>query len=134
MATGILGEIASIDYVEADYDPCREWLRLITAVTAILLGLAAVYPIHLGVDCYLDSADEVVDLKQCKNIFNIEFSMSLMVGACVVELVMVMLFFYACRHEFCCVKRKYKRPLIVPCRGCADGPGDQVRVTPIQAP
>lgn len=102
------------DYVEgADYDPCREWLRMITAIVCVACAVGAVYPIHLGVDCYFDNFhDGVVDLTRCKKLFSIEYSLTVLAVAVLVELFMLAVFIYSCRHEFCGVKRRYKTGLL----------------------
>lgn len=102
--------LPELDYVEsADYDPCREWLRMVAAIVFVILGAVAIYPIHLGVECYFDNfQDGVIDLTKCKNLFSIEYSMTVLAVSVGTEIAMIALFFYTCRHEFCGVKRRYK--------------------------
>lgn len=98
---------------EAGYDPCREWLRLITGLVSMVIAIVTVYPIHLGVDCYLDQyKDGDIDLSQCKNLFKIEYSITTLAVSVVLEAFMIFLFIYSCRHEFCGVKRDYKHGLL----------------------
>lgn len=113
-ANSVMLNLGPADYnEEAEYDACREWLRLLAAIASIIMAAVAVYPIHLGVECYLDLNEDVkIDLAQCKNILNIEISMTLLISAAVMEVIMLTLFFYSCRHEFCGVKRKYTSGLL----------------------
>jgi len=104
---------------DSQYDPCREWLMLLIAVVAGVVAIVAGYPIHLGVECYFHNIDiEGATLQQCKNIFNIEISVTLLVSSVIIEILMIALFLFACRHEFCGVKRKYKTSILLckPCR------------------
>ena len=117
------------DYsVDAEYDPCREWLRLLAAFTSLVVGIIAVYPIHLGVDCYMDNFDnEVIDLTQCKNLFNIPYSLTVLGVAVLTEAICLFLFFFSCRHEFCGVKRRYKTGLMC----CPSRPNSRVSPSPV---
>ena len=120
------------DYVEsADYDPCREWLRLMVAFICLGIAAGAIYPIHLGVECFLDNhIDGTLNLSHCEPLFSVEYSLSILVGAVVIELITLFLFFYACRHEFCGVKRRYQTGL---CSG-GDGRPRSPAVHPMRVP
>lgn len=106
--------IGKSDYnAEAEYDSCREWLRLLVAFAAMVLAMGAAYPIKLGIDCYRDnSVDGKVDLTECKDLFTVPYSLTVLAVALGVELAMILLFFYTCRHEFCGRKRKYTTGLL----------------------
>lgn len=101
-----------VEYIQADYDPCREWCRVFAATVSLIGAVVAAYPIQVGVACFLDrDKDDVIDLTTCDNLLEIRYSLSLVAGAVLVEVVMLLLFFYSCRHEFCCVIRHYDLPL-----------------------
>lgn len=121
--------VGKVDYsMDAEYDPCREWLRLLTALVSLCVGVVAVYPIHLGIDCYFDNLDnETIDLEACTNLFNIPYSLTVLGVAIAAEVVCLILFFFACRHEFFGVKRKYKTGLLC----CQGGSTSRAAVTPI---
>ena len=89
---------------------------MLVAVLSLLVAVGAVYPINLSVRCYHDYQDNSqFDIKECSNLISYEYSLVLMSMAVLVEVLMVLSFFYACRHEFCGVKRSYDSPFMVQC-------------------
>lgn len=100
------------------YDPCREWLRLLVAVFSLFTAIAAIYPLNLGVRCYYDHHDNgSFDVEECSTLQRYEYTTTLMSLAVVIQILMVLAFFYACRHEFCGVKRSYDAPFTLSCHG-----------------
>lgn len=91
-----------------DYDTTREWLRLLAAVTCLSAAAAVVYPIYIGLECLGDMQDGSNDISECKYIFTPAYAFALIAGAVIGEVILIFLLCYACRHEFCGVKRRYE--------------------------
>lgn len=110
------GLIRSTYNESANYDPCREWLRLLVATVSLIAAAVAVYPLHIAVECYFDNtiADRA-DLVHCQNLLNLEVSVTILVAALIIEGAMIVTFCFACRHEFLGVRRDYKRPIRMRC-------------------
>lgn len=104
---------------EHDYDPCREYLRLIAAVVCAIACVVLVYPMVVGVGCYNTDydSDGKIGFLECKQLASPTVALALIIAPAIVEIFLLMLFFYACRHEFCCRKRHYDFPMKLSCGG-----------------
>lgn len=100
------------DYANANFDPCREWLRMLVVVICVCMAVALVYPIHLSVVCLEDALELDGDtLNQC-NLLDTSTKAAVALSIAILgQVILLILFFFACRHEFCGCKRRYERPL-----------------------